>query len=44
MNNYVAYSIEESNGLIELIDMIRNESSRSYIVCWGNHSEYSKGY
>lgn len=38
------YSKSEVKRLQNFIDMIKNDASRSSLACWGNHSEYSKGY
>jgi len=38
------YSPEELNRLREFVDIVKHDDSRSILACWGNHSDYSKGY
>lgn len=38
------YSEEELKKLREFIEVVKNDESRSSLACWGNHSDYNKGY
>ena len=38
------YSSEELESLKQFVEFVENNDSSSTLVCWGNHSEYSKGY
>lgn len=38
------YSEEEISELREFILAVKNDTSRSQLVCWGNHSDYTHGY
>ncbi|MBI6530514.1 hypothetical protein JEP40_15495 [Proteus vulgaris] len=39
-----SYSEEELNQLRNFILTVKNDTSRSQLVCWGNHSDYTHGY
>lgn len=38
------YSEKEIQTLKKFIETVKNDESRSALACWGNHSDYSKGY
>lgn len=38
------YSKAEIDSLKKFIEAVKNDESRSALACWGNHSDYSKGY
>ena len=38
------YSEKEIKTLKKFIETVKNDESRSALACWGNHSDYSKGY
>ena len=38
------YSKEELKKLKEFIETVKNDDSRSALACWGNHSNYNRGY
>lgn len=38
------YSAAEIKKLREFIEVVKNDESRSALACWGNHSDYNKGY
>lgn len=43
-NIATSYSEKELAALKEMIDIIKNDEERATLACWGDHSEYSKGY
>ena len=38
------YSGAELKGLKSFIDKVKNVKARTSLACWGDHSEYSRGY
>lgn len=38
------YTEEELKALKKFVDLVKNDDTRSTLACWGNHSDYSKGY
>ena len=38
------YSDDELAKLKDFIKVVKNDESRSALACWGNHSDFSKGY
>lgn len=38
------YSEQEIQALKSFIEVVKNDETRSALACWGNHSDYSKGY
>lgn len=38
------YSEKELKKLKEFVEVIKNDQARSELVCWGDHSEFSRGY
>lgn len=38
------YTKEELKKLRKFIETVKNDEARSALACWGNHSDYSKGY
>ena len=38
------YSVKELQGLKMFIDKVRDEKARTSLACWGDHSEYNRGY
>lgn len=38
------YSDEELAELKKFIEVIKKNESRTALACWGNHSDYSRGY
>ena len=38
------YSKEEIAALASFIETIKNDETRSELACWGNYSDYNKGY
>nr|WP_314390387.1 hypothetical protein [uncultured Campylobacter sp.] len=38
------YSDNELIALKEMVDIIKNDEDRATLACWGDHSEYAKGY
>lgn len=40
----VKYTKEELNSLRDFVELVKNDEKRSVLACWGNHSDYSKGY
>ncbi|MEI0796956.1 hypothetical protein R4Q14_01320 [Brachyspira intermedia] len=38
------YSKEEIEALSSFIETIKNDETRSELACWGNYSDYNKGY
>lgn len=38
------YSEEEIKKLKKFIETVKNDETRSALACWGNHSDYCKGY
>ena len=39
-----SYSKAEIEKLKEFIETVKGDTSRSALACWGNHSNYNKGY
>ncbi len=39
-----SYSPKELAALRGFIEIVKDESQRKDLVCWGDHSDYSKGY
>jgi len=38
------YSRTEIAKLRKFIEMVKNETTRAELVCWGNHSAYNHGW
>lgn len=38
------YSPQELHGLKMFIDKVRDIKARTSLACWGNHSEFERGY
>lgn len=38
------YSEKEIQALKKFIETVKNDTSRSALACWGNHSDFTKGY
>ena len=38
------YSANELAALRAFVEIVKDESQRSDLVCWGDHTDYSKGY
>ncbi len=38
------YSKAELANLKDFVCMVQDDKERALFVCWGNHSEYTKGY
>lgn len=38
------YSNEELEALKKFVNIVKNDEQREILACWGNHSDYSKGY
>ena len=38
------YTEEELSKLREIIEIIKQDESRSALACWGNYSDYNHGY
>lgn len=38
------YSGAELKGLKSFIDKVKDVRTRTSLACWGDHSEYSRGY
>ncbi len=38
------YSAKELQGLKMFIDKVRDVKARTSLACWGDHSEYGRGY
>lgn len=43
-SNRPEYSKQELKALREFVETIKDESRRSELVCWGDHSNYTKGW
>lgn len=38
------YSKEELAKLREFVEVVKNDETRSALACWGDHSDYNRGY
>ncbi len=38
------YTQQELDALREFVRIVKDDTMRKDLVCWGDHSEYSKGY
>lgn len=44
LNEKPKYSNEELEALKKFVNVVKNDEQREILACWGNHSDYSKGY
>ena len=44
MSNPSDYTEVELQKLRDFISTIKNDTTRSELICWGDHSDYSRGY
>ena len=44
LNEKTKYSKEELEALKKFVSVVKDDEQREILACWGNHSEYSKGY